>query len=638
MKNQLFDRPTLLVWDKEGQPPQGDWFIIFWRCFYEGDGLNGISLPKLVEEQAENLRSRYLEWIYKLGETRIKGKRVIDNLELRPGFSYWWMTLLAEKDDTKSPRIYDAVRLLALEELIIKLQPLKIILAGSNKTVAKIIGFCCRKTGIDFEWNQSQKPDKQISPILYLYDSLPYPIKAVSLLMRYIWKKWSITKNLKDVDNLITPEITFVDYLIHLNISTFETGRFASNFWTNLLEIFNQDQIRVNWLHLFVQHDLVRTPKHAMDLIAQFNQSGDGLESHALLDCELNLSSALATLSDYLKISWLSWRLDKIGHYFSPADSNLDFWPLFKQDWFDSMQGPTAMWNCLVLNLIEKKLKHIPHQKLGVYLQENQGWEMAFIYAWRSAGHGRLIGVPHSTIRYWDLRYFSDPRNYIHVRRNGLPLPDHVALNGPMAMNAYRKGKYSIDQLVEVEALRYLYLKNKGGTRTKSENSSSSLIVLVCGDYLPVVSRQMMLWLVSAANEMPTNTRYLLRPHPSCAILARDYPSLKMQLTSAPLSELLTECDVAFTSNITSAAVDAYCAGVQVVQVLDGNAFNMSPLRGLKGVKYVTNPSELAEAFLDIQKSNNVIVEPYFYLDYELPRWRKLLGLIDNEEEKAIEN
>lgn len=53
----------------------------------------------------------------------------------------------------------------------------------------------------------------------------------------------------------------------------------------------------------------------------------------------------------------------------------------------------------------------------------------------------------------------------------------------------------------------------------------------------------------------------------------------------------------------------------------------MSPLRGLKGVVYVTNPMELAEALRNAQQDERVAPEPYFYLDRELPRWQQLLGL-----------
>lgn len=253
---------------------------------------------------------------------------------------------------------------------------------------------------------------------------------------------------------------------------------------------------------------------------------------------------------------------------------------------------------------------------------------MALIYAWRAVGHGRLIGVPHSTVRYWDLRYFFDPRNYQRTGKNDVPLPDKMALNGPAAMAAYRKGGCPADQMVEVEALRYLYLADLLPMQNVANAPLTvSRRVLVLGDYLTATTHRQMQLLTDAAPLLPPDTRYIVKAHLSCPVKASDYPSLHLQITSLPLAKLLSECDVAYSSNITSAAVDAYCTGLPVVSMLDSNSFNISPLRGLEGVMYVTNHTELAAALRTARDCARVVAEPYFCLDKELPRWRKLLGL-----------
>jgi surface carbohydrate biosynthesis protein (TIGR04326 family) len=129
-----------------------------------------------------------------------------------------------------------------------------------------------------------------------------------------------------------------------------------------------------------------------------------------------------------------------------------------------------------------------------------------------------------------------------------------------------------------------------------------------------------------AACSLPPETNYVLKPHPACPVSLSDFPSLRLQITDAPLSELFGDCDV-FFSNITTAAVDAYCSGIPVLQMFDGNTLNMSPLRGIKGVPYVTDPAELAETLHNVQHREQVMSEPYFCLDNELLRWQKLLGI-----------
>jgi surface carbohydrate biosynthesis protein (TIGR04326 family) len=627
---------TILLWNEEGPPPPGDWITVLWSSFGEKEKPDCISIPALVEEHAITLRSRYLAMIFELGETMIDGKRIVDHLELRPGFSFWWMTLLVEKSSYKSQGIFEVIRLLALEELITKLKPVKIVISGLDKPISLILIDFFRKKGIEFECKRTQKKDKLISPLIRIFRSFPYPIQTVSFLLNYIRERWPLKMSINRIDTSFPSEITFVDSLIHLDKNAILTGRFASNYWTELIGAFEESKTKVNWLHLYVPHDSVTSSNHAEDLVAQFNQHAHDQEFHSMLDCSLSFSLVFSSFRDYLRIAGCSLRLGKIKHSFHVAGSDLNFWPLFKRDWFHSVRGPTAMRNCFVLNLFENSLNKTQHQKMGAYLQENQGWEMAFIHAWRSAGHGNLIGVPHSTIRFWDLRYYSDPRSYRRDEKNNLPMPDKVALNGPVAMNEYHIGIYPSDQIVQVEALRYLYLTDKNDFRQQKTNLSASPKVLICGDIEPAVNHKMLSCLVFAANEMPADTYYIVKPHPACRIIASDYSSLKLQFTDAPLAELLNKCDVVFSSNNTSAAVDAYCSGIPVVQFRDGNMLNLNPLRGLKRGVSVTNPSELATALCAARDINLELAEPYFYLDPKLARWRKLLDLDTIHSEKAV--
>lgn len=627
---------SFLVWDDEGTPPEGEWVTVLWQSFNNDDCATMHSFPKLIEEHADALRPRYLAWIYDLGESQIKGKRLVDHLELRPGFSYWWMTLIAEKCNVyKSLQIFDVLKLLALEELVVTHSVSSIILMSNNKALTQAFRLWCKNAGLVFELRPLLHGRENLTSwIRRLYHLLPQPVLAVILLVRYICQRWPLRERNGNQNAGDNGEITFVDYLIHLDQKALTTGRFASNFWADMVDALDRSESKVNWIHHHIQHEAVSSTKQARDLIAHFNQRGMGRQYHTCLDGPLGIPVLLAVLRDYIRLACMSLRLTTIRGHFRPVGSKLDFWPLFKQDWLSSMRGPTAILNCLGLNLFERTIRRLPRQKLGVYLQENQGWEMAFIHAWRAGGHGRLIGVAHSTVRYWDLRYFFDPRNYRRTGKNDLPLPDKVALNGPAALAAYRKGGYPADQMVEVEALRYLNIADL--PRIANELRTGPLCVLVLGDYMPAVTRRQIQCLSDAMPLLPPDTHYVVKPHPSCPVKPSDYPSLQLQMSSCALPELLSECDVVYTSNITSAAVDAYCAGVPVISALDGQALNMSPLRGLHGVVYVTNPSELADALRNARNRERVIAEPYFCLDKVLLRWRKLLGLNSADAEQVV--
>jgi len=613
---------TWMIWDTDGLPPDGEWIPVLWRSYGES-GRPSYSIPRLVEEHAESLRERYLAWIYNLGESRIDNKRLIDHLELRPGFSYWWMTLIAEKGNAyKSLYIIHCLKLFVLEELIAGQSVSGITLVSSNRMLAQTFRLWCKSIGLTFNWQVSEEKGEQASWIKEVYRILPQPLQAVIIFLRYLYQR----RPLRQKDAQFGSDITVVDYLIHLDQRALTEGSFASNFWTDLVAALDQAGAKVHWLHHYIGHEAVPSPERARDLIARFNQNGTDKQYHCCLDGALGVSVVLATLRDYGKLIWKSLKLREVKRCFHAGDSDLDFWPLFKCDWINAMRGPIAILNCLSINMFERICDRLPHQKLGIYLQENQGWEMGFIRAWHSAGHGRLIGVPHSTVRFWDLRYYFDRRSYGLTGRNALPVPDKVVLNGPAAMRAYRQGNYPEDQLGEAEALRYLYLADMKDQCGSDQRRSDALRVLVLGDYLAAITRQQLQWLTEASSLLPPDTCYVMKPHPSCPVRYSDYPSLKLQNMSLPLADLLCQCDVVYSSNITSAAVDAHCAGVPVISMLDGNALNMSPLRGMRNVTYVTNHTELAQALRAALKRNDIDeIEPYFRLDRGIPGWKKIL-------------
>lgn len=613
---------TLLVWDSISEPPIGDWTLIFWRSFHKPERGSEISIPSLIENNAHALKKRLLEWIYSLGESNLGNKRLVDQLELRDGFSYWWMTLIAEKNYGKSSRFYDAVRLLVLNDLIQEQRPKEIIFVSNDPPIAKTIKKTCQNLFIDFKWRRAEDCFSKGFVWRRCYNCLPLSVQAIATLVKYLYQRKTIkTQNKTRVES----QITFVDYLIHLDQDALKTKRFASNYWTSLLNYFAENKIPINWIHHYVSSESIPTAKNANDIIGQFNQNGSGLELHSLFDEAINFSMICSTIGDYISLVWKSIKLQKIKSHFQPASTAINFWPLFKLDWLKSMRGNVAMNNCILLNLIENTVKRLPQQQLGVYLLENQAWEMAFIYAWRANGHGALVGVQHSTVRYWDLRYFYNERSYLQRGKNELPMPDQVAVNGPIALQTYLGEGYPANQLFEVEALRFLYFNDNSKVET-DRKKNSKLRVLICGDLVPEVSHQMMLLIEAASLKLPPNTEYILKPHPGHLIDAREYSNMSIITSTLPVSELFADCDVVFASNITSAAVDAYCYGLPVVQVLDANAFNLSPLRGLAGVRYVTNSEELTSALTNLSCSDWEGDKPFFCIDPQLIRWQKLLS------------
>ena len=287
------------------------------------------------------------------------------------------------------------------------------------------------------------------------------------------------------------------------------------------------------------------------------------------------------------------------------------------------------MSNLLWIELFDAAMRDLPRQRRGLYLCEGQSWERAFIHAWRKYGHGQLIGVAHSTVRFWDLRYFTDARTVRAPDPHRLPLPDLLALNGKAAIDACLQIDYPREAIAECEAVRYSYLNDLEAPALSARGDDEPVKVLILGDVATASTIKLLRLLEAAADRMPTQAVFAVKPHPNCMVDARHYPSLRLAVLTNALGDILNDFDIAYSSSSTSAALDAYLAGLPVVVMLDGTGLNLSPLRARPGVRFVATAEELAaalEAERDGSRGQRDRGE-FFFLDPELPRWKRLLEL-----------
>ncbi|MDX8409022.1 MAG: hypothetical protein R8J84_03100, partial [Mariprofundales bacterium] len=274
-------------------------------------------------------------------------------------------------------------------------------------------------------------------------------------------------------------------------------------------------------------------------------------------------------------------------------------------------------------------LKDLPHQKVGLYLWENQGWESAFIHAWRQHGHGRLVGVPHATIAFWHLNNMDDPRTVEARQGCAKPLPDLLAVNGSMAWNAFIAAGYPAQRLAEVEAARFQYLLDSRARQSKDTMlRKEGKRLLILGDFAATQTMQMLHCVQHALSLLEgMQVSVTIKFHPVCSITEEEVPLLSFETTDAALGGIMQEFDLAFVSNTTSAGLDVLLSNLAVAVFLDGETFNHSPLRGVDGVCFVRTSNDLA-GFLQSSDRNRVPpqVEDFFWLDAGFCRWRRLVA------------
>jgi len=630
-----FPEPTLVesrrsasitVWDTSSEPPEDSGLVYRWNGYAEKDSVH--SLLQYVEIHGERLRRKYLEWIHDLGESRIDGKRVIDHLALDDGLSYWWMTLFVEQSPWKSPSIIDAIRLLALEEIIAQHRPDQLRLVSANRYLHEVLDGWCRKLGIVYRLEQPHGRNVRQFSFRGVYRALPQAAQALISLLRYLLTRWPLKRAEKSGWFGGARTLFFCSYFDNIDPKAADTGVFNSYYWEGLFALLRRMGWQSNWLQLFSPCVTVPTPEAATNWAQRFNRHPREQGFHTFPEAYLSWRMVPRVISRWFKLVLVYQRLGEIKHAFCPPGSQFSLWPLMRWEWQASMCGAVSISNLLWIELFDSSLRDLPHQKKGLYLCENQAWERAMVHSWRKYGHGQLIAVAHSTVRFWDLRYFADPRTIGSSGRHAMPQADLTALNGKAAVDAYLSVEYPRQAIAECEALRYGYLNNLPPRHAWRRSKDDAIKLLILGDYIPAGTRKMLELLEAAIRTMSVRVICTVKPHPNCPVDPADYPSLQLNVVVDPLQTILHAFDIAYSGNLTTAAVDAYLSGLPGVVKLDETELNFSPLRGQCGVRFVSAPEELAEALetADQGTAPSPDRNEFFFLDPGLPRWSRLLA------------
>ena len=137
----------MIIWDsKENLPTKKN--IYLWNEYSEVK--NNTSILRYIERNSELIRSKYVDFIYDLGNKKFNNKSIINYLELENNFSYWWFTLLAEKSFYKQENISQALKLIALEEIVKLNKTQSIQLVSPDNNLHQTIKEFCAKKGIDY--------------------------------------------------------------------------------------------------------------------------------------------------------------------------------------------------------------------------------------------------------------------------------------------------------------------------------------------------------------------------------------------------------------------------------------------------------------------------------------------------------
>ena len=582
-----------------------------------------MSLPYYLENNSARLRSKYLKFIADLGNRKVGGYSITDQLEIGDGLSYWWMTRLAEKSPFKSPNIYKSLLMLALEEILVEFRPNEVRVFSDQSEYAKVIEGICRYKYISYSY-ESHIFKK---PRVFFKTLKPFLSGITSILKRFTLRyRATFFRKTKRYDE--SKNVTIFSYFTHLSRKHYEMGEHYSFMWTELPNLLMEKGWAINWLQHYLPNGGNVSLSQGLKLLDGFNDKENNNQNHIFLDSHLGLSVLWRTFRSWFRLRRKALSFQNLPALFQVNDSGVNLWPLLKSEWISSTSGSTAATNCFWVALFDSALRDKPRQELGLYLHEGQAWEFAMLTAWRKYKHGKIVSVQHAAAPFWHLYYFNDESVYLNQTSSGMPVPDLWSTNGPAAYNAFLDSGYPSDKVIMLEALRYLNINSNTheGVSDKSVvgRLKMTIKVLVIGDLsLYQATDKLLLALKYCADVLSKNYQFVYKPHPADISNSCERLGLDIKLTDAPLAEIVSNFDIAISGHGTSGGLDAYLAGIKSIVFLDSTSFNLSPLRGLDSVQFVSSPLELTDALTSLATLNNKndIAADFFLSDSRLRRW-----------------
>ncbi|MDB2672570.1 hypothetical protein N9Y86_01560 [Flavobacteriaceae bacterium] len=576
--------------------------VFIWDEFLEDD--NAISLPSLVEEKADIYRAAFLSWTHDFSQTKINETTLYEYLKLEDDFPFWWTSSLGQRFNINaSSSINDVIKSMAFFDYLAqeKLCPTSINITTERDNLSDFFKL----------WGKSQKIEVNSKHIIRS-KKVKKPVLAYALyLFRFIVYGLFDASKKQPQQN----EFVFFDIFTHLK----NGAEFKSNYWTKLVEILQKNNVQ--WNHLYYKTKHRFSYLNALKRIQLFNASSEA-HQHQLLEQNFDLLDYFKTLNRYFKIRKKAKQiLPQLSKAILCPNRGIDFSPYLIDDLMDSLVGQEALKNCFYSVLMENAVKATPLDAKGIYLQEFQPWEIALVHYWKKTQRNDLIAMPHSTHRYWDLRYFFAEKFFLQYAQD--IFPNQIAVNGDYSFERCIENGYPEAILKRVEALRY---NDHHKTPLRRKNIDKKVLnLLICCDYQTKTSEKLFEMVDKAINAGKLKCNVTVRMHPAFPLPPELLAQYNFEISKEEMVTALQETDWVITSNLSAIAVDGYYQGCNIAQLSDGLYFNLSPLRGVVDDLLFNSAEELKQMIFKQKQVKKSI--PYFLIDSKTKKWENLLSL-----------
>lgn len=545
-----------------------------------------VDLTGDIVERTDEFRDFWRRALHRFGTRLVGGEPLVKRLYLpHMDVSYWWLTLLAERNPLKSTCLDRGFVGHTITRIVDRYDISLLVLGTGDGAVRNYLKAWCRERGVGCRVLRTQR-DRRWGRDRRKRSDLYYVVREALVGYGLRFRSWAIAAKPRSdcrVRNCI------VTYSPHFQEAEAAEGRYVDNYFTSLGKRFAPENLV--WLGLPV-FKLGYTAGKLARYRRGFRKTGHRLVlAHELL----SPSAFPQVLWHYLQLAARGRRAWKelSGPGADPINT------LLEEDWKKSFLGWALMENLFLFASFANLFRKYPNLERILYPCEMQAWEKVLIAARnKHHPHCRIIGYQHTFVPDMYLHYHPHPFELRGAGsgRYGLPLPDRILVNSRASFDLLIGNGWDGAMLAIVEALRYQHVRAylDQGFREKRDR------VVVLGSIVDRENRQL-LQLVQDALDGGAGFELRVKPHPFRGVEQYIDPGVfranRWQVTDEPIGQCLAEAKVAVVGS-SGAAVDALALGCRVLLVHFPDAINASVLRKVDSpaVWHITGARELRAA------------------------------------------